>query len=468
MIATILRKEMTELFRDGRFRWAGGVVAALLVASLLVGWKHHLEVQAQHETARRAERELWLNKGEMNPHGAAHYGAYAFKPRMPLAAVDRGLDPYVGVASYLEAHKQNPWKFKPAEDSTEVQRLGELTAAATLQVLVPLLIILLGFSAVAGERETGTLRQLLALGVPRRSLVLGKILGTAVPLALLLVPATLVGILAIALNRGSAALLASGSRLALMATAYLLYFAVWLAISLAVSARASSSRLALVALIGLWFVTTLVAPRIVSDLARRAHPAPTAVELAAAIEADKKKLPEWDARVAAIEFRLLKQYGVATTAELPVNPQGVALEEGEADDTAVYERNLGALMEHYERQNRFYQAGAAVSPLIAIQTLSMGLAGTDFAQHRHFSDAAEAYRRKLISTMNNDVTVHQKLDDYDYKGGRSLWEKVPPFAYTAPGAGWVLTKTSLASLFLGLWLAAAAVLAPLAFTGIRP
>jgi ABC-2 type transport system permease protein len=72
MIATILRKEMTELIRDGRFRCAGGVVAVLLVASLLVGWKHHLEVQAQHETARRAERELWLNKGEMNPHGAAH------------------------------------------------------------------------------------------------------------------------------------------------------------------------------------------------------------------------------------------------------------------------------------------------------------------------------------------------------------------------------------------------------------
>jgi ABC-2 type transport system permease protein len=189
--------------------------------------------------------------------------------------------------------------------------------------------------------------------VPRKSLVLGKVLGTAVPLALLLVPAAVRGVAAIALNRGGASLLASGPRLALMAAAYLLYFAVWLAISLAVSARASSSRLALVVLIGLWFVTTLVAPRIVSDLARRAHPAPTAVELAAAIEADKKKLPEWDARVAAIEARLLEQYGVATAAELPVNPQGVALEEGEADDTAVYERNFGSLTAIYERQNRF-------------------------------------------------------------------------------------------------------------------
>lgn len=468
MTGTIVRKEMTELVRDGRFRWAGGVVAVLLVASLLAGWKHHLEVQAQHETARRAERELWLNKGEMNPHGAAHYGVYAFKPRMPLAAVDRGIDPYVGVASYLEAHKQNAWKFKPAEDATEVQRLGELTAAATLQVLVPLLIVLLTFSAMAGEREAGTLRQLLALGVPRRSLVAGKVLGTAIPLALLLGPATLVGVFAIALNHGSGALLASGSRLALMAAAYLLYLAVWLAISLAVSARASSSRLALVTLIGFWFVTTLVAPRIVSDLARRAHPAPTAVDLAAAIEEDRQKLPEWEDRVAAIEARLLRQYGTATLAELPVNPQGIALEEGEADDTAIYDRHFGALMDVYERQNRFYQAGAVVSPLISIQTLSMGLAGTGFAQHRHFSDAAERYRRELVSTMNSDVAVHQKLDDFDYKAGRSLWEKVPAFSYTAPGTRWVLAETALASLLLGAWVLASGALAPLAFSGIRP
>lgn len=468
MIGTIVRKEMKELFRDGRFRWAGGVVAALLVASLLAGWRHHLDVQAQHDAARRADRELWLSKGEMNPHSAAHYGVYAFKPRMPLAAVDQGISPYVGVASYLEAHKQNTWKFKPAEDSTEVQRLGELTAAATLQALVPLLIILVSFSAVAGERESGTLRQLLALGVPRRGLVLGKALGTALPLALLLVPATLVGVLAIALDRGSGALLASGPRLALMAAAYLLYFAVWLAISLAVSARASSSRLALVTLVGFWFVTTLVAPRIVSDLARRAHPAPTAVGLAAAIAEDQKKLPEWDARVAAIEARLLKQYGAATTAELPVNPQGIALDEGEADDTAIYERHFGALMDVYERQNRFYQAGALVSPFIAVQTLSMGLAGTDFAQHRHFSDAAERYRREMVSVMNGDVTAHQKLDDFDYKAGRNLWEQVPAFAYTAPGISWVLSQTALASLLLGGWVLAAAALGPLAFSGIRP
>ena len=64
-----------------------------------------------------------------------------------------------------------------------MQRFGELTAAAVLQLLLPLLIILLGFSTFAGERESGTLRQVLSLGVDRHDLALG----------LLLVPAVLLG-----------------------------------------------------------------------------------------------------------------------------------------------------------------------------------------------------------------------------------------------------------------------------------
>jgi ABC-2 type transport system permease protein len=38
MIATIAKKEMTEMFRDGRFRLASAVVAVLLLASLAAGY----------------------------------------------------------------------------------------------------------------------------------------------------------------------------------------------------------------------------------------------------------------------------------------------------------------------------------------------------------------------------------------------------------------------------------------------
>ncbi len=137
---------------------------------------------------------------EEEPYSAAHYGVYAFKPKSPLAIVDSGIDPYTCVAVWLEAHKQNEFKYRPAQDRTAVERVGEMTAATTLQVLVPLFIVLMTFSSLAGEREQGTLRQLLSLGVRPRHLALGKAVGIAVALALVLLPAGVLGVAALALS----------------------------------------------------------------------------------------------------------------------------------------------------------------------------------------------------------------------------------------------------------------------------
>ena len=155
MIARIAKKEFTEMTRDGRFRWAFAVVMVLLFVSLALGWKHYRDVDAQHREAERTTRRQWLEQGDKNPHGAAHYGVYAFKPKMPLSLVDQGVDAYTGVAVWLEAHKQNDFKYRPAQDATALARFGELSAAAVLQSLVPLLIIVLAFPAFAGERDWG-------------------------------------------------------------------------------------------------------------------------------------------------------------------------------------------------------------------------------------------------------------------------------------------------------------------------
>jgi ABC-2 type transport system permease protein len=172
MIARIARKEFAEMLRDGRFRWVSAVVLVLLSAALAMGWRHQSEVSEQHELARRGARAHWVGQGEKNPHSAAHYGTYAFKPAMALSAIDPGVDPYVGVSAWLEAHRKNQFEFHP-QDATAVQRFGGLTATV-LQLLIPLLILLLAFRAFAGERESGTLRQLLSLGVQPGQLAAGK------------------------------------------------------------------------------------------------------------------------------------------------------------------------------------------------------------------------------------------------------------------------------------------------------
>ena len=139
------------------------------------------------------EEATWLDQGDKNPHSAAHFGRYAFKPSPALAYVDRGLDAYLGTTVWLEAHWQNPFELRPAEDRTALQRFGDLTAALVLQLLIPLFIVLLAFPTFAGERESGTLRLLLSAGAEPRQLALGKAMGLAGALFVVLVPAALLG-----------------------------------------------------------------------------------------------------------------------------------------------------------------------------------------------------------------------------------------------------------------------------------
>jgi ABC-2 type transport system permease protein len=341
------------------------------------------------------------------------------------------------------------------EDRTPAQRFGELTAAAVLQLLAPLMCVLLCFSAFASEREQGTLRQALSLGVKKRDLAIGKALGVAAALGLLLAPATAIGVAALTLLSESAFWSTSAWRAALMGCGYLLYLGGFIGLSLAVSALARSARLALITLLALWIANGLIFPRAVSDLSKRLYPTPSSFEFHERIYGEKEHgadghNPE-DKRLAELKTSVLRQYGVTKVEDLPVNFEGIALQEGEEYTNVIFDNHYGRLWDAFERQNRFHQIAGALAPLLAIRSLSMGLAGTDFAQHRHFAEAAEQYRRRLVKMMNDDLTAKSKTGDFSYFGDERVWKQVPEFEYRAPSVGWALSRHWWSMVVLVAW-----------------
>jgi ABC-2 type transport system permease protein len=462
MIKTVAHKELVEMTRDGRFRCASGIVFALLLGAVALGWQHYRDVNAQHDLAQRATREQWLNQGVKNPHSAAHYGVYAFKPKMPLSLVDQGVDPFTGVAVWLEAHKQNEFKYRPAQDTTAVQRFGEFTGATVLQLLIPLVIILLTFSAFAAEREQGTLRQLMSLGVKQSDLAWGKALGIAGGLGMVLVPATALGVLALSLSSENGALQDSFSRMAWMGATYLLYFAAMIGISLAVSARARSSRFASSTLLGFWIFNGLVAPRAVADLARYIYPTPSAFEFGRRMEMALQNGIDGhdpaDRRATELRAAVMKKYNVTSMDALPVSFQGISLQAGEDHGNEVFDHYYSQLWNTFQQQERVHHAAGLVAPALAVRSLSMAFAGTDFAQHSQFARAAEDYRRVIQRVMNGDLTNHTPGGS-PYVRGRDLWDRVPAFQYRAPETGSVAGRQSGAFGILVLWTLGAIALA---------
>jgi ABC-2 type transport system permease protein len=279
-----------------------------------------------------------------------------------------------------------------------------------------------------------------------------------------LIPATLIGVTAMWLNTAPEPFALTLPRVGVMAICYLIYFITLIGLSLIVSAKAPSARLALVALLAFWFINSLVAPRVMADLAHHAVRTPGAAEFLQQIDEEKKRIPpDWKRKLIA---GLLDKHQVTRKEDLPISLSGVLLIEQDKIDDAIYERSFSRLFDLYERQNAVYAAGGIFAPLLSMQTLSMGLAGTDFNQHRHFTEAVSQYRQQWLRVLNEDILFHQRPGQVVYTRGRDLWEQAPPLVYRPPSLQWVVANLWLNLALLIGWFLVVATLTPWALTRV--
>jgi ABC-2 type transport system permease protein len=364
---------------------------------------------------------------------------------------------------FLEAHRRTPFVHAAAERLPAAGRFAELTAALTLQVLVPLLIVLLTAPAFAAEREEGTLRHLLSVGVPARVLVFGKAIGVTAPIVALIAPLLAIGSLVISVT----APLDAG-RASVTAAIYFVYFLVWIGVGFVVSLRSRSSQTALAALLVLWIAGCFVAPRMAFALVQRYVPAPTPRQFVEALEEGSGEGAGFLEQRQAIEKRLLTEHGVSQAIDLPVSTWGMTLYEREVESTRRYHEQFARLFDRYDRQQRLIDLVSVVCPPLALRSASMTLAGSDVAHYRDFAEAAERYRYGLVQRMNQ-IAVESRLynssptfaggpDRPEFPDGEAhAYASVGAFSYAPPGIWWALARGAIPTSALVLWLLGIAV-----------
>lgn len=463
MIRAIARKEFTQYWRDGRVVTVFGIVALLGLGAAVTGWSAVSAMERERAAAVAKDREVWNTQGLKNPHTAAHFSRYAFQPTFNLAVFDPGLTEYVGNAIWLEAHYRDPAALRPIEDAVEIQRIAPLNPAWVIQVFAPLLIFVLLYGAVAAERESGTLRQLLAAGVRPVSLLLGKAV-SAFSLTGLLLLGVLLGSAFLMSAEGIERLPDTGLRTVGLAALYLVYLAVFVFVALGVSALASRSRTALVGLMCIWVVATILGPRIGPEVAGALAPAPSAPEFAARLDREAAD-PFWGSSEEAVQRRqrvmdaAFAEYGVETMEALPINYDGYLLQASEEFANGVFDTMYDELWGGYERQRAIARGFALVSPTIAAQNVSMALAGTGIHAYRHFADEAERFQREFVLLLNREMIDHGGADGYAYVSGNDFWQANPDFEYAPPGIGAAVRGVWGDVVILLLWLALAIAVA---------
>lgn len=453
-ITLIARKELRESLRDGRARAALIALLLLLGVTLAIGLQQTAARQAEVTTSSAADRAIWDGQGLVNPHSAAHFGQYAFKPAGALAAFDPGLEPYLGTSLWIEAHDQNFATHRPADDRFGLAPIDGLNAAFVLQVLAPLLLIFLGHGLVAGERERQTLRQVLASGVSPQKWLIGKWLALAAI-------AGLIWLAAFAVLLIGAHSVDALQRALWLAGTYALYLAIVCALVIVVSTHAAQTRSALLLLLCGWALLLLVAPRVASQAAEWAAPSPEPAAYQRAISKAKGSYinahdPN-DARAVKLLAETLVKYGVSKKEDLPVSFEGIVLDADEEAGHVVF-AEMDAKRQRIEAtQREVLRTLSLVTPLLPLQAASTAFAGTDNEQHRHFSQATETYRRDLQKRMNDAMRDFGKGQDFDYLAQPALWKSVPIYTYNPPKLQ-VTRSTWVDMLILTAWAFAAAVL----------
>lgn len=427
---TVAKKEIRSAFRDKLFFLLAGIIWVLLAVSLWNGYTSFETAKQQRTAAEKLFREEW-DELETNPHSAAHFGTYLYKPFSVLTLIDNGLNNYTGTAYHVEAHKQHDVNYSTAQDTDSQLRFGELTVASVMQLLVPLLIIFLCFSGISREKEGGTLRMLRIQGIDQRSLLTGKIIGNYALVLMILFPFfILICTFIIPGQQQNGTLL----RVAMLLLSYLIYFFILVAVVIFISAFSRSSPVALLANLSIWFILGIIMPRITSSLVENGLELPSRFELNRKISEGYTKGLDGDKgaieRYEDYKKEVMARYKADSVQQLPVNLDGLSMQYGEDYNSRVYKRFSGEVEQLILRQQRRLQYLGIINPFMAVQQLSMGASGTDYYHHLAFHHQARKYRDDFIRTLNMDLAINGTKSGY--KAGNDLYRNMPAFNYRIP------------------------------------
>lgn len=464
MITAIIHKEFISTLRDGRLLMLGLSVFLLLLGFLLASTQELQALRAEKQFIGTTAKEQWNTQSVKNPHAAAHYGIYVFKPDSPVAALDSGLRPFTGQSLWLEPHKRNLSRFAPSGDAVLAHRFGQASASFVLYALLPLLILALSFNAVSQERERGTLRMLHSLGIEGKPLLFGKLLGLLAAFSVVLSPALLLALLI--LQHGFSLSADDVARLALLLLSLLIYYTVFAALAIAASAYLHSSRLTLFCLLAFWLASVFIAPRLGAVSAELFAPLPTAEQFWFGIKHDIANNAAQ--REQAFEAEVLAKYNVTRKEDLPVGFVSLNRQHNDEYSSRVHQQHFDTLRDTFKIQQHLTHLASWLGPSIAMRSLSMSLAGMDLAHQRDFENTAEDYRRYFINLTEDWDRERSHGTERTAKGSEHDWRSVKDFSYTAPSVGFALKAAYWDVLVLGLWLSLALFLVNLSAKKLTP
>jgi len=386
-------------------------------------------------------RAQWDEMNPSNPHSAAHFGTYAFKPNSILNSLDEGVNSVTGLVLRLEGHKQNEVAFSEASQSLTVSKFGKFKVSLLFQFIIPLFLIFLAFNIYTSEISSGRLKLLLVQGNSLQKIVFAKIFSLLSLATILLLFTIIVQFLFNFSNIELDQII----RLSVFFWSYFIYYFIIISFTVLLSLIFKKNTSALSLTIITWLLWTIFMPKTIGNFTENLTPLSTRVELTEKMKEDRSKGIDghnpFDDRKKDLEREVLASYGVDSISELPINFAGVLMQADEEFGNEVWDRHYGELHKNLETQKRNYQLSGFVNPFASLQSLSMASAGTDLFHHLDFLNAAELYRRYFIKTLNDEYAFGgSRTGERGWKASNEFFRSIKDFSYKEANFLSILSK----------------------------
>lgn len=334
--------------------------------------------------------------------------------------------------------------------------LPRLDFATIVMVIASLVAVLFTYGGVSGEREAGTLRLMLAAGLPRGTFILGKTLGGMISMLLPFTIGYLAGILYLVAGAGVPLDGRAAAVIGLLLAVSWLYVSIFTGLGLFCSSvSATSAQAVLKGLLG-WVLFVLVIPNVSPFLAAQLKSVPSAAWVE---QSTQRMTSEERDQIVDTRGTALRSTRYGTLGDLP-HMKKSEIEQKVASDPvfreryAAYSREYGEIIrkvneEQREKANRIFDEFrkaseaqerlatqlASLSPAGDLTFLLTQIAGTGIEAENHWSRSAAEYGSAFWSYVETRYKTEQaanpafSFNDYLDLRGR------PHFSYRPEGIG---------------------------------
>jgi len=423
-----------------------------LIIAIILGNSETKQKQQQQALIQQQLRKQWEELDSINTHRVAHFGSFALKPPSILSSIDEGVNGVVGNVVRLEAHVQNEIAYSDVSQSMMVSKFGKLKSALLLQYIIPVFLIFIAFSSVSYEKENGRIKLLVIQNASMRKIIFAKTLSIWIYSILLLSATILFSVIFTAQNISYDSII----RMCILFVMYSLYYYIISLITTWLSALFKDKTFALSSMIALWFLWTIFLPKIWGTTSEKIYPMPSRQDFHQAMNTDRASGLDGhnpsDTRAQELTRKTLAHYKVETIEELPINYDGILMQADEEYGNKVWDKHFGANNTILQKQKYFYQLSGIINPFVSIQSVSMGLCGSDNYHHADFLQQAENYRRYFIQALNEKQTFGgSKTDDWSWKEGNEFYRTIKDFQYKPLYFEKVSSRYRIDFFMLGLW-----------------